>query len=367
MQLIIPVEPAHLQGIADLTRICGFPERSAAGWGWALFENPEQGEEPAGYVDVRDGEVCAFLGTHRRVLRRKGEVVSMLAGHTMISNLRSPGIGLKMLRHGMRHYKTDVISTLNNNALAVPLYPRIGMTPWLGEKAQYIAECPIDWVSLGISSLLRQALKHESREAFDRHREYFSRRNRPLIIPERLNRFVRLDPETADHAAMIDAFNEAMQSGDQFQSDRSSVIWRYRLRDPDFPVSTLLYGSFANDRLDAVLALSVSKDNKLSPATLEIEDIAILPDAETLLGDMLHGAEIFARKAGLARVRLHYMRGVTEPGLFHHKGWVLRHKNYACCHAISSSEAFLENWAVGPMDGDFFFALRRMPVQSFRR
>jgi hypothetical protein len=361
-KLIIPVERTHLQGIAELNRLCGFPERSAEGWGWALFDNPEQGEEPAGYVYVRNGEVCAFLGTQRRVLRRRGGSVTMLAGHTMITNLKAPGIGLKMMKHVIRHHGTDAISTLNNNALAAPLYPRVGMSAWLGGNAKYIAECQIDWFALGLSSVLRRALKNQSREAFDRSREYFCRRNRKLCVPDTLNGLIRIDPENPVHAEQINDFNTAMQSGDQFQSDRSAEVWRYRLRDPDFKASGQLYGSFGQGRLEAMLALSVSKDNKYSPATLEVEDIAILPGADKKFSELLKASESFARTAGLARVRLHYTRGVTEPHLFRQKGWVLRHKAYDCCHAVSKVEDFLESWAVGPMGGDFFFALRRIPA-----
>jgi hypothetical protein len=288
----------------------------------------------------------------------------MLAGHTMITNLKAPGIGLKMMRHVIMHYGTDAISTLNNNALAAPLYSRVGMTPWLGEKAQYIAEYPIDWSALVASSLLRRALKNQSREAFDRTREYFTGGKRKCSVPEALCGLIRLDPDHREHADQIDAFNETLQRGDLYQADRSAAVWRYRLRDPDFPESTALFGRFAAGRLQAMLALSVSKDNKLSPATLDIEDIAVLPDAGTPLADMLKAAETFGRKAGLARVRMHYMRDVTEPGRFSRKGWVLRHKSYACCHALSGEATFLDNWAVGPMDGDFFFALRRVPVES---
>lgn len=360
--MIIPVERAHLQGIADLTLVCGFPERSAKGWEWALFDYPEQGNEPAGYVDLQDGKVCAFLGTQRRVLRRNGGSVSMLAGHTMITDLKAPSIGLKLMRHVIKHHQTDAISTLNNNALAAPLFPRVGMMPWLGKNAQYIAECRIDWPALVASSILRKALKHQSRDAFDNRREYFTRQNRKRTIPDTLNGLTRLNPETRDHAEQIDAFNTAMQNGEQYQSNRSAAIWQYRLSDPDFPASTMLYGSFEDGQLKAMLALSITKDNKLSPATLEIEDLAIQPGAQIELADMLKAAKCLARRFGLARARLHFMRGVTEPGLFKHKGWVLRHKCFACCHAVSRDETFLKNWAVGPMDGDFFFALRREPT-----
>ena len=360
--MIIPVERAHLQGIADLTLVCGFPERSAKGWEWALFDYPEQGDDPAGYVDLRDGKVCAFLGTQKRVLRRNGGSISMRVGHTMITDLKARSIGLKMMQYGIEHQKTYAMSTLNNNALSAPLYPKIGMTPWLGERAQNIAECPIDWVALGASSILRRALKKENRKTFDKRREYFSRKNRKLVIPDTLNGLTRLSPETRDHAEQIDAFNTAMQSGEQYQSNRSAAIWQYRLRDPDFPASTMLYGSFKKNQLQAMLAFSIAKESKLSPATLEIEDVAMLPSAEIDFASLLKAAEIFARKSRLARVRLRYTRGVTEPGLFRQKGWVLRYKNYACCHAQSCKPAFLENWAVGPMDGDFFFALRREPT-----
>ena len=360
--MIIPVERAHLQGIADLTLVCGFPERSAKGWEWALFDYPEQGVDPAGYVDLRDGKVCAFLGTQKRILRRNGGSVSMLAGHTMITDLKAPSIGLKMMRHAIKHHQTDAISTLNNNALASPLFPRVGMMPWLGKNAQYIAEYRIDWPALVTSSILRKTLKHQSREAFDKRREYFTRYKRKLTIPDTLNGLTRLSPETRDHAEQIDAFNTAMQSGEQYQSNRSAAIWQYRLRDPDFPASMMLFGSFEKNKLQAMLALSIAKESKLSPATLEIEDVAMLPGAEIDFASLLKAAEIFARKSRLARVRLRYTRGVTEPGLFRQKGWVLRYKNYACCHAQSRNPAFLENWAVGPMDGDFFFALRREPI-----
>ncbi|HBJ92117.1 MAG TPA: hypothetical protein DDZ43_04505, partial [Hyphomonadaceae bacterium] len=48
-------------------------------------------------------------------------------------------------------------------------------------------------------------------------------------------------------------------------------------------------------------------------------------------------------------------------------GWMLRERDYHSAHMQSRVDDLPDNWAEGPFDSDFFFALRRPEVLRVRR
>lgn len=356
-----PVAPEHLTAIAEINRVCGFPERSPEGWKWVLFDNPEQGDEPAGYVAIRKSKVVGFTGTHRRILRAGDRKISIVAGHTLITDLNGPGIGFKLARHTLKAHGADVVVTLNNNALSAPLYPRIGMEPWLGESGRVALERTLDWPAVLTGSARRKMARADSEEALRSVPEYGLQSVTPSDAPPVIEGLSLLDPEAAEDAEILDDFSDRMSQSEVFQPDRSARIWRYRQSDPDHRGAMFLYGLKDKGRLSALVAVSIGKDTKFSPACLEIEDMSIAPGMRMAPLALLRIPEAFARQMRLARVRMRRVPNWMQAQLSGLKGWRVRHRNYDSCHVHAKDRGILDQWDPGPMESDFFFALRRMP------
>ena len=358
------VHADHIEAIVELNTLCGFPSRSVEGWKWALFGNPEQGDEPVGYVAVKQDRVIGFAGTQRRILSRGEETMRLNVGHTLLTHLKSPGCGIKLARHALKHGGADITATLNNNELSAPLYPRIGMPAWLGDAGRHYAECRIDTSSILSAALRRRLYQNDTREKFEQRPEFFHASAKTLVPDFDILGFEWMDPFNDQHAELLDRFSSDMQAGTLFQTDRSAKVWRYRMSDPDYPNTSRLLATLARGRIEAMMCVSISKEHKFNPPILEIEDFAIRPDLVIDPHALLDVAAEIAKRSGLAKARLRYTRGLTEPGMEERRGWVLRHKDFSCCHGFESRPGLLQDWAVGPMDGDFFFALRRPPQSA---
>lgn len=348
--------PEHLDDLAKLNALCGFPARSVAGWHWALFENPEQGDEPVGYVVLKDGRGEGFMCTQRRVYKSRTATHDMVVAHTLITLQNAPGTGMRLVRHLLKSHGADAVNTLNNNALSAPIYPRLGTIAWRGEAGRYFLERPIRWSAL-LRSRVYNSLASAGMRPLVAKWEHLQRGVRPL--PEEFNTsgFSVLDPEDRQTAEQIDRFNAAVQDGDLLQPNRASEIWRYRLGDPDYHDAMRLLGCVRDGELVALLAVSLAKDDPFSATTLEIEDmISLSPEAvsETM---MLGVASEIARKVGAARVRCRIISPEltkTPPS-----GWLLRQRYYDSAHMLSRVEDLPGTWQAGPFDSDFFFATRR--------
>lgn len=353
--MIIPFQPEHLEGFIELNRLCGFPERSAAGWHWVFFENPDQDDEPPGYVFFRKGEMAGVVGTHRRIYRRRDEMMTMASGHTLISDLKVPGTGFKLARHVVGANGCDAINTMNNNALSAPIYPRIGMMPWRGERGREYLEYPVDWPRLlasnGLNRLTGLGLRLPS---FGRER--LSSRLRSFEDIYHAGGLDRIDPFDPMSAMQLDDFNTGLQSGDAYVMNRSADVWRYRLSDPDYHACSGLFAFKAAGRIKGLLAVSLSKEAPFSTGTLEIEDIAILPGEERVREACLLAVADIAEACHVARARWRVLPDDLDVSQL--KGWVLRQREYDTCHAKAPT-SLLSNLHISPADGDFFFALRR--------
>ena len=358
--MIVPVQQVHIDEIVVLNDICGFPQRSAGGWRWALFDNPQQGDLSSGFVFLQDEKVVGFTGRQRRLLFRQGETITYACGHTTLTNLKNPGVGFRLLRHSIGANPCEIGATLNNNALSAPIYPRLKFPAWLGENGRYFAERVLNYSKTTVSAALRWLAD----EDVGADVEHFPYQAELAFAKMELGGFRRIDPEAEQCAADLDEFHDAMRDGPLFQADRSSKTWRHRCADPDAQDVMHLFASYAGGRIEALLAMSITKETERHPATGEIEDMAIRPGVSVQPEDLLVAAETFGRAAKLAKMKLRYMRGVTEPGYFPNSNWRLRKKNFDCIHGRASDERFLKDWSLGPIDGDFYFALRRIPQKQ---
>ena len=353
--MITPFQPEHLEGFIELNRICGFPERSEAGWRWVFFDNPDQGNEPPGYVLFRKGEMAGVVGIHRRVYRRRDARFNMAAGHTLISHLKSPGTGMKLVSHVIRTHGCDATSTLNNNALSAPIHPRIGMMPWRGERGREYLEYPLDWSRL-IASRGLNGLTGRGFHVPKFGRERLSSRLKNFEGQGGVGTLERIDPFNSVSADQLDVFNEELQSGEAFSMNRSADVWRYRLSDPDYENCAALFARKSGGRITGLLSLSLSKEDVFSTGTLEIEDLAALPGDEGFRNEALSAAVEIGRECRAARARWRILPDNLDASAL--KGWVVRRRDYDTCQA-KVPDHILSHLPIGPADGDFFFALRR--------
>lgn len=360
---IVDVSPGHVQSIVAMNDLCGFPARSKAGWNWVLFENPEQGDHPSGFAFIRDGKFAAFAGTFRKLLYRGDEVKSMIIGHTLLSDLTSPGTGFKIARYASGNSQADFIATLNNNELSAKLYPKVKMLPWLGETGQCYAEYLLRPVAVATGAALRKAFKGDSRAQFDARPEYFVGSGHGLRDARLPAGFEGPDPANPSDAAVLDEFNQAMREGPYFQPDRGARVTGYRLSDPDAQAYSRVIVSRSAGQIEALLALSAAKDSKLSPPVLEIEDIALRPGSEGRLRACLQAAVEIGRQIRVAKIRLRYVRDIVPDQIAGIRGWKIRKRSYSPNHARECVQGALRDWGVSPASGDFFFALRRPPLR----
>tara|TARA_X000000950_G_scaffold179588_1_gene217839 strand:+ start:4012 stop:5133 length:1122 start_codon:yes stop_codon:yes gene_type:complete len=361
---ILPVSPSHLPDLVELNEICGFPARSLEGWRWVLFDNPEQGDEPAGYVAMKEGRAEAFLCTQRRAFKSGTTERSMVSAHTFVSRQAKPGLGLKLLRHMLRSHGADAANTLNNNALSAPMYPHVNAFPWRGELGRVFLEKPVRWSAL-LRSRIYNALKNSPFKMLASGWQHLERGVKALPKAGEFAGFTVIDPADPAMSSLLDAFNEALQAGATLQPNRSSEIWRYRLADPDYHDAMRLLGVIRDGAVVALLAVSLAKDDMFSASALEIEDMVSLDESAVSDADMLDAAVQLAKVSGAARVR----RRVITQSLADNvpAGWMLRERDYHSAHMQSRVDDLPDNWAEGPFDSDFFFALRRPEVLRVRR
>ena len=357
-----PVEPKDIPAIIRLTSMNGFASRSHAGWHWVLFENPEQADSPSGYVVETDGKVAAFLGGAGHRLHGTGTDGFVVAAHTFVSDLSSPGHGPRLIRHGFKHTRFDATYTLHNNAYSSIFYKRFGLAAiWKASGRQYLKK-RLRWGSVLASAALRRLARNAHVQKALLRREWFVTRPKGGSIP--LAQSVRqLDPFEAKDASAIDALDSQLEKSGKIVGARTAEVWRYRLKDPDRVVPTHLFSIDDDQGIAAMLATSISKDDKLSVVTLDIEDLVFRPGSEHHLATLLAQAKKCARHAKAARIMLRVLPPNLDIATADSLGFKARPRAYDSCHFGGDTSWDPLSWEVSPFDGDFWFALRRPPAR----
>ncbi|AZU03732.1 hypothetical protein X907_1194 [Glycocaulis alkaliphilus] len=348
-EAIREVRQDDLPAIVRLVNSCGFPARSAEGWRWVLFGNPQQGEIPPGWVFERAGGVSGFLGNFINTYRRGGSSIRIATGHTVITDqVRGRQSGLKLIRHGIAQPGVDAFLTLNNNALSAPLLPRVGALPWLGPSGREWVE----WIlrpSRAVRALLPPA---GPAERFDCHPGFaFNVEGRRGGIV-----FVSLDDVGDDELAAITA-------DDVLARQIDSVSLRYRLSDPDRRGGMSYVIARSGGRALALAALLLTKP---SPERLDHAEIVDWAGSGSEAGIraqralLCHLVEI-ARRAGASKLRLHFPSSVSAAVLRAAGPYLRRSHGHDPCHGHIRNGA-LAGWQPGPGDADYFFAYRIPPA-----
>lgn len=370
MTEIRTITPGDIPGVMDLVAKVDFPWRSHAGWHWALFENPQQGDIPAGFVAVKEGRVVAMVGLQARDFRLNGKLVKAGTGHTFIAGPEGRGSGARLARRAITYPGLASVYTLNNNASSAGLYKKLGMKAWLGDGARHRIEWPVRPAAMGtglaFSRLARSERMYDALSA----REWFRVKHTPLAehARQRLEPADWLDPSDANHAGEIDAFDADLRASHAVMPVRSAAFYAYLLSDPDAPGRSVLLAARDGSKISGLMLVILSKPNAYEPAGLDIVDLELAPGAPhaATIAHLIDSARTIARAAGAARLRLLFSDRFG-PSAF--KGTRLRlHRrfSYDPAHASFADEdgPFAQNWVPTGYEGDFHFALRIAPQRA---
>lgn len=364
--------PNDVPAIAGLVRAAGFPVRSEAGWQWALFQNPEQADVPAGWGAFRDGQLAAMIGLQARTFNVDGKALKVAGGHTFIASGAGRGAGLSLARKALQTDGLAAVYSLNNNALAGRLHKKIGLDAWLGSAGRQRMEWPVHSATMAAGHVLSRLARSDWWYSVLSQSERFGSGARTL--PERRPHtpdLVRLDPACADDAKLIDEFGDAIRRSHRAAPERTAAIYAYQLADPDAPGRIALFGYVRGGQLEGIMQLAVTKPNAFEPAEIDIIDLETRPgcDAMRIVPPLIREARTLARHARLSRLRLPFSDRF-EPVCFHGTGARFsRTHAHDPAHAAFSDgmDRLRHNWTPTGFEGDFYFALRIAPKRPASR
>ena len=366
------ITPDDLPGVMALVAKVDFPWRSEAGWHWALFENPQQGDIPAGFVAEREGSVVAMVGLQARDFILDGAPVKAATGHTFIAGPEGRGSGPRLARRALTYPGLAAVYSLNNNAISAGLYKKLGMTAWKGESARNRLEWPVRPLAMGVglafSRLARTDRMYDALSA----REWFPPLHMPLVdhAKRSLQAGDWLDPAKPDDARALDAFDVDLRRSRQAVPVRSAPFYAYLLSDPDAPGRSVVLTARDGSKITGLMLAILSKPNAYEPAGLDIVDLEFASGAprEATMARLIRAARKIARNSGAARLRLIFSDRFASSDL---KGTGLRlhrRSSYDPAHALFADQngKLAEAWAPTGYEGDFHFALRVAPQRAPR-
>lgn len=363
---IRPLQESDLPGIVSLVERAGFPARSAEGWHWALFQNPEQGDLPAGFCAVRNGELVSMIGLQARTFQVKGAPMSAICGHTFISSPEGRGAGFRIARRALALPGLKAIYSLNNNAAAGAFHKRIGLGAWLGDSARERLEWPVRPMTMAAGLVLSRLARKEAVYDWLSRREWLGAPRSSLAGHKLDRRDVRsLDPADIGDSALIDQFGRAVTETEGAAPLRTAAAYRFQMSDPDAPGRSALLASISDGRIDGLCQLVLSKPNTFEPVELVIADLALRPGAERadVFASLVDAAHELARKTGAARFRLPFSSRFSEQDLAKARRPLRRKSRYDSAHAMfrDEGEALARDWHPTGFESDFHFALRTVP------
>ena len=366
------VRPGDVNAIAKLVKGAGFPVRSAEGWHWALFENPEQGGLAPGLVAERRNTLVAMIGLQARRFHVNGRLQTAICGHTFISGPDGRGAGFALARRALQTHGGSAIYTLNNNAIAGDFHKRIGLEAWLGPHGRERIEWPIHSMTMAAGRMMTRLARDEAIRDWLVRREFFGGAPRRLerALPAR-GKILPLDPLRRGDGDLIEEFNMAAHMGSRAVPDRSADVYAYQMSDPDAPGRIALLGLEGKDGLDGLIQLAITKPNSFEPAELEIIDLTVRPgiDPAIVLPPMINAAKTVARNARLSRLKLPFSNRFEDVCYSGTGLRFVRKSQHDPAHAAFGPDCtgLQTDWSPSGFEGDLFFALRIPPAPSRTR
>ena len=367
MTEIRTIQPDDLPQVMDLVAKVDFPHRSKAGWHWALFENPQQGDIPAGFVAERSGEVVSMVGLQARDFSCDGAVIKAATGHTFISSPKGRGSGAQLARRAIGYPGLASVYSLNNNAGSADLYKKLGMSAWLNEAGRGRVDWPVRPLTMAAGLCFSRLARADRFYDALSSREWFNGRTASLsqIAAALLPDEDRLDPDNETNAGLIDSFNASICRARSVAPFRSAAFYAYQMADPDAPGRSALLTARDGNRILGLMQVFLTKPNAFEPAELEITDLEIHPDAprSRAIGHLVRNARKIARAAGAGRLRLLLSGRFSREDLSQTGYHLKRRYSYDPAHASfgDGMEHFSEAWTPTGFEGDFHFALRVAP------
>ncbi|MEE2878964.1 MAG: hypothetical protein VX593_08165 [Pseudomonadota bacterium] len=363
------IRPGDVNAVAKLVKDAGFPVRSAEGWKWAFFDNPDQGDIPAGLVAERRGRLVAVIGLQARQFTAHGRDLTAICGHTFISGIDGRGAGFALARRALQSHGGAAIYTLNNNALAGDFHKRIGLSAWLGPRGRERIEWPIHSVTMAAGHVMTRLARNEDIYDWLSKRELF--RGGPSTLEKALpmrGKVLALNPVRQGDAGLIDDLNAACRMGYRAVPNRAASVYGYQMADPDAPGRIALLGLEGRNGLDGMIQLAITKPNAYEPAELEVIDLAVRPSMDPAIAVpmLINASKSVARNARLSRLKMPFSARFESVC---YAGTGLRFARtmpYDLAHAafLPEGAALQQDWSPSGFAGDLFFALRVPPAST---
>jgi len=360
------VRPEDIPDLIRLNALCGFPERSAEGWDWILFQNPLQGEALSGFVYETDKGIVSFIGGIIVQILKQDAKLDLTNGHTLVSDLNNIGSGYRILKFSLKNHDGDFTYTLNNNALVPPVYRKTGVfVPLETEAAPYYLRKILSTTRMSGAALLRKLdrMVPVVRSLIDRE-WYLKQLKTPqqVSVPSPLE---LLDPAAAEHAAWLDQYNQDQLEDGRWHARRDSIVWKFRCDEPDSGSLRGLYGLREGNRLIGLICVSLIKETHLNASALEIEDLVVLTGQEEHISTLMEAIEQVALDCKVASIFWRVLPEQHWQTAAQKLNWTVCQRDY-CSRHIEPHETFdPSEWAAGAFESDLWFAQRRPPKHLF--
>ncbi len=370
---------ATLKDVGDINHLLDlawFTQHSEAGWKWLFEDNPAQGEIPPGIVCIgKDGEINGFVGSCIKRFSRNGETLTAMTGHSLVAHPNHLSAGFRLMITLINQNVGFGTYTLNNNEIAARLYPRISKQtgydniPFFGETARV----SLQWITnpaMQIQAGLKRRYHIQrdfktARNGVERFSTYTALPTDKIKLPK--NTFLITDHH--QHEAALSLFWARLSSNEGIYTYRDKATLDWVLSNPDAQTPPVFIAYDRGDGIEGWLIGIISKESEIAPPILSIIDLIALPESQnTILPELISAARKISSKMKLMKVHLPYVSQGTLKAL---ENYItpsnIKTTDYAhahgCFYPPYHVEEFEKNWNQTPLDGDFSFCLRPMPLR----
>ncbi|ACT59655.1 hypothetical protein [Hirschia baltica] len=370
---------ATLKDTGEINHLLGlawFTQHSEAGWKWLFEDNPAQGEIPPGIVSIgKDGDLNGFVGCCIKRFSQNGETLTAMTGHSLVAHPNHLSAGFRLMVN-LLHQKVGFGTyTLNNNEIAARIYPRISQkagynnVPIFGQAARM----SLQWITnpaLQIQAGLKRRYHIQTNFKTARNGvERFSTYTAPPTDKIKLPKYTSLIADHHQHETALSLFWSRLSSNEGIFTYRDKATLDWILSNPDAQTPPIFITYDRGDGIEGWLIGLISKESEIAPPILSIIDLIALPESQnTILPELISAARKIASKMKLMKVHLPYASQETVKAL---ENCItpsnIKTTDYAhahgCFYPPYRVEEFEKNWSPTPLDGDFSFCLRPMPIR----